>query len=212
LTLRKLSEVAPASVWRRQAAGEAFESQGNYELAIQEYRQVLALDPGRPGIHYRIGRALLASSLDVNAPRAAKEFEQELQIDATNANAAYELGEIHRKAARLDQAQKLFDLALKNDPEFAEAQLGLAGVLIAQKKPHLALPHLNKAVSLNPGNEVAYYRLAQVYRTLGNIAEQQKAMAEFQKLRNHKSKQQEALAKALFSQTVTRQEVDSEAP
>ena len=49
LMLQKLADVAPASVWRRQAAGEAFESQGNYKLAIQEYRQVLALDPAPAG-------------------------------------------------------------------------------------------------------------------------------------------------------------------
>lgn len=212
LTLRKLSDVAPASVWRRQAAGEAFESQGNYELAIQEYRQVLSLDPSRPGIHYRVGRALLASSLDANAPQAAKEFEQELQLDSTNANAAYELGEIHRKAARLGEAQNLFELALKTYPDFEEARLGLAGVLIAQQKPELALPHLHKAISLNPENEVAYYRLVQVHRALGNGAEQQKALAEFQRLRSEKSRRQENLVEALSPQAVTRQEVDSEAP
>lgn len=212
LTLRKLSEVAPASVWRRQAAGEAFESQGNYELAIQEYRQVLSLDPGRPGTHYRVGRALLASSLDANAPQAAKEFEQELQLDSTNANAAYELGEIHRKAARLGEAQKLFELALKSYPDFEEARLGLAGVLIAQQKPELALPHLQKAISLNPENEVAYYRLVQVHRAIGNVAEQQKALAEFQRLRNAKSQRQENLVEVLSPQAVTRQEIGSEAP
>ena len=60
LMLRKLSEVAPASVWKRQASGETFESQGQHELAIREYRAVLALDPNRPGIHFRLGRTLLA--------------------------------------------------------------------------------------------------------------------------------------------------------
>ena len=34
LTLVKLSQVAPASVWRHEAAGEADESQGDYNLAL----------------------------------------------------------------------------------------------------------------------------------------------------------------------------------
>jgi predicted Zn-dependent protease len=106
----------------------------------------------------------------------------------------------------------LFEQAIKSYPDFEEARLGLAGALIAQKKPELALPHLQKAVSLNPQSEVAQYRLVQVHRALGNAAEQRKAMAEFQRLRNQKSQQQEALARALSPEAVTRQEIESETP
>ena len=86
LTMRKLSQVSPSSVWRHQAMGEAYESQGNHDLAISEYRKVLALEPGRTGIHFRLGRALLARLQQTNArpedsAEALKEFEQELQLD-----------------------------------------------------------------------------------------------------------------------------------
>ena len=85
LTMQKLAQVAPASVWRHQAAAEAYESQGSNDAAISEYRQVLSVDPRRPGIHYRMGRTLLARSRQSNTPddvtAAAKEFEQELEID-----------------------------------------------------------------------------------------------------------------------------------
>ena len=47
LTMR-LAEVAPASVWMHQAAGEANESIKNYDSALEEYKKVLALAPGRP--------------------------------------------------------------------------------------------------------------------------------------------------------------------
>ena len=152
------------------------------------------------------------SSKDANSAEAAKEFEQELQVDPTNANAAYELAEIHRRSGRLAEAQKLFEVALKNYPDFEEAQLGLAGVLIAQQKPDQALPHLQKAIALNPENEVGYYRLAQVYRALGNAPEQQKALAEFQRLRSAQSRREASLVQALSPQAVTRQQIDSEEP
>jgi tetratricopeptide (TPR) repeat protein len=207
LTMRKLSQLAPGSVWMRQAAGEAYESQGNHDLAIREYQEVLALDPRRPGIHFRLGRALLSRS----QAEALKEFEQELQLDPTNANAAYELAEIHRKSGQFDKAQEFFEIALKHYPDFEEAQVGLGRVLIALGKSDLALSHLRKAVSLNPENEVSYYHLSQVHKTLGNVAEQQKALAEFQRLRSQKSRQQEPVEKALFPREVTKQELDSEA-
>ena len=216
LNMQKLARVAPASVWRHQAEAEAYESQGSNDAAISEYRQVLSADPRRPGIHYRIGRTLLARSRQSNTPddaaAAAREFSQELEVDPGNANAAYELGEIHRNAGEFDEAQKFFALAVQHHPDFEEAQLGLAAVLMSQQKPDVALPHLQKGVSLNAGNEVAWYRLSQVQGMLGHEAEQKKAFAEFQRLRNQKSSQQEA-GKQIFSpDEVTRQQLDPTAP
>jgi len=88
-----------------------------------------------------------------------------------------------------------------------EAQLGIAAVFIAQNKPDLGLPHLQKAVAINPQNEVAWYRLALVHRSLGNVAEQQKDMAEFKRL--HESASQPILTREIGSPNeVTRQELD----
>jgi tetratricopeptide (TPR) repeat protein len=216
LSMQKLSQVAPASIWRHQAEAEANESQGSYDSAISEYRQVLALDPQRPGIHYRLGRTLLARSRqttsadDVTA--AASEFRQELQIDPANGNAAYELAELDRNAGQLDDAQTLFELAVKYYPDFEEAHLGLASVLASLQKPDLAMAHLQKAISLNRENEVSWYRLSQVEGQLGNSAEQQKAMAEFQRLHSQTTRHQESAKKLFTSDEVTKQQLDPTAP
>ena len=194
LTLHKLEVVAPTSVWRHQAAAEAFESEGSTDSAIREYNQVLKLDPNRPKIHYRMGRTLLASwQLNRNPEaqaNAVKEFEQELQLDPGDANAMYELADIHRQRNELDQARQLFESSLKDYPDFQQAHVGLAAILMAQQKPNLALPHLEKAVELNPDDEVAWYRLAQADRAVGNTEEQKKALAEFQRLRSQIGLQQ----------------------
>ena len=193
-TIHKLEQVAPTSVWRHQAAAEALESEGSTNAALGEYREVLKLDPNRPKIHYRMGRTLLARWQQNHAPEdraeAAKEFEQELQSDPNDANAMYELAELHRQQQELDQAQKLFEAALKQYPDFQEAQVGLAAILMARQKPDLALPHLQRAVALNAEDEVAWYRLAQADRALGNAEEQKKALAEFQRLHKQIALQQ----------------------
>ena len=208
LTIHKLEEVAPTSIWRHQAAGEAYESQGSANSAIGEYHEVLKLDPNRPNIHYRIGRTLLArwrlthSSDDLAQASAA--FTEELKIDPSNANAAYELGEIDREANQLEQAGEMFEEAIKYYPEFEEACVGLAATLSAEQKPSLALPYLEKAVALNPGDEVAWYRLSQAARAVGNVAEQTKALAEFKRLH-----QQNAIEQGMGSPTeVTKQQLD----
>jgi tetratricopeptide (TPR) repeat protein len=213
----KLSRVAPASVWMLQAAGEANESQGLHDAAIRKYRDALALDPRRTGIHFRIGRTLLARARQAGSEAAAsgtreeamKEFEEELRVDPTNANASYELAELHRKAGELDKARPLFERSVKHYPDFEDARIGLARVLIAEGRPEQALPHLQKAISSSPDNEVSHYQLSVAYGRLGNAAEQQKALAEFQRLRG---RQREREATLLAPREVTKQELDPSAP
>jgi tetratricopeptide (TPR) repeat protein len=212
LTMRKLSQVAPESVWMHQAEAEAHESKGHYDLAIREYRKVLAMDPGRPGIHFRIGRTILSQPQIANSQEdALKEFEQELQIDPTNAIAAYEIGEIYRKMGQFDKAQEFFSHALEHYPDFEEARIGLARVLIALNEPQKALPQLEKAILLNPENEVSHYHLSLIYRALGNTAGQEKELGEFRRLRARKPEQQERAQAASGLREVTKQELNLEA-
>jgi tetratricopeptide (TPR) repeat protein len=192
LQTMRLATVAPDSVWLRQAAGEANESQGLYDAALREYREVLAAAPRRPGIHFRIGRVLLERSTgEVSGPgvlddvrEARKAFEEELAVDPTNANAAYELAEMHRQAGEPEPARKLFEQAVTHYPGFEHALVGLGRTLTALGRPAEALPHLKAALKANPENDVAYYQVAQAYMALGNTAEQEKALAEFNRVRS----------------------------
>lgn len=214
LTMEKLSQVAPNSVWRHQALAEASESQGSNDTAIREYRQVLTLDPHRPGTHYRLGRTLLARAQRTTSAEdtaaATKEFVEELRQDPSHANAAYELAEIQRSAGLMEEARQFFEAALQYHPEFEEAHVGLAAVLTSLQKPDLALPHLQRAISLNPQDDVAWYRFSQVQGILGNDEERQKAFAEFQRLKNQKSGKTETGAETLSPDEVTRQQLDPE--
>lgn len=213
LQTMRLAAVAPESVWLHLAAGEANESQGLYDAAIREYRQVAALTPRRPGVHFRIGRTLLARSQNASTDdpaEARKAFEEELRIDSTNANAAYEIGEMHRKAGELERAREFFEQALKHYPDFEEALVGLGRALIALGQPAQAVPRLEAALKHNPENDVAHYQIAQAYRALGKTAEQEKALAEFTRLRNRVEQRRAAVPQN--KRDVTRQELDVKPP
>ena len=214
VTMEKLAQLAPSSVWRHLAAAEAHESQGSFDEAIAEYHEVLKLEPQRPGVHYRIGRSLMGRFWlrhSTDDPAAAeKEFEAELQLDSGNANSAYELGEMRRKAKQMDDAQHYFEQALQHYPDFPEAQLGLAAVLLDKKMPDQALIHAQRAAEADPENEVAWYRLAQIQKTLGNNEEQQKALGRYRVLHDMASQQKE-IGPAFSPLEVTKQEVDSTA-
>ena len=208
----KLARVAPDSVWLHQAAGEANESQGQLDEAISEYEQVLALAPNRPGLHFRLGRVLLTRARQANGDAASeaealKHFEQELQIDPTNASAAYEIGERQRQSGQLDKAVASFRRAVDAYPGFGGALVGLGRTLVAMGEPGAALPHLQRAVSIDPRDEVALYQMAQAHRALGQEAEQQKALAAFQRVREEKAA---AVVVPAGPPTVTRQILDSD--
>ena len=214
LQTMKMAKVAPDSIWMHQAAGEANESQGLYEAALREYRQILAVAPRRPGIHFRIGRTLLAMARQGGSgggfAEARAAFEEELRIDSTNANAAYEIAELHRKAGELPQAREFFERAVGHDPAFEDALVGLGRTLIALGQPEGAVPRLLAAAKQNPANEVAHYQLAQAYRALGRVDEQERALAEFARLRDRAMQKPSTVPAA--KRDVTRQELDAKPP
>ena len=211
LTMQKLAAVAPSSIWRQQAAAEAYESQGSLDQAIAAYRHILTLDPNHRGIHYRIGRCLRERERHSHHPEdlasAMAEFQQELKLNPDNANASYEIGELHRLAGENDAAKTYFEAALKIYPDFPEANLGLATVLSSLGQPAKALPYLKLAIKNDPNDEASWYRLSLAERSLGHKAEQEAAMKEFLKL--HKNQQAELLGPM---HDVSRQEIQPGTP
>lgn len=198
LQTMKLQRVAPDSPWMHQAAGEANESQGLYDAAIRDYRALLESAPKRSGVHFRIARALLSKAEQAPSPdeaasaraEAVGELERELELDPTSANAAYELGEIHRKAGDYDDARRWFTQAVQFYPDFEQARIGLGRVLLAQGSPAAAVKQLEAAIELNPRNEVAFYQLSLCHRALGDADRQRAAMAEFQRLRQSRARKE----------------------
>jgi tetratricopeptide (TPR) repeat protein len=186
------------------------------DKAVEVALELSRLYPDDPEVLYHGGRlfanfaylqTLKHADASSSRTEAVKEFEEELRVDATSANAAYELGEMHRQSGEMDKAADLFARALQHYPDFDEARIALGRALMSLGQPGQALPHLQKAVSLNPGSEVAYYQLAQCHRALGNEAEQGKALAEFQRLHGQRSKNPDLTA--LVPAEVTRQELDA---
>jgi len=210
LVMEKLHDKAPGSIWMLQAQGEANESQKLYDAAIIAFNHVLQLDPQRPGIHYRIGRIYLSQFRDGHKPEdreaAMREFAAELSVDPGNGNAGYELANIQVELGNLDQARKQFEQVIEKYPDFEDALVGLGGVYLDSQQAKEAVGPLQRATRLRPGDEVAWYRLAQAERATGNREEQTKALAEFRKLHNSTPA---TLRKSNAGEEITPQQLDS---
>ncbi len=97
-------------------------------------------------------------------------------------------------------------------PEFEEALVGLGRALVAAGRASAAVPHLRRAVMVNPRSEVAFYQLAQAHRALDQRAEQQAALAAFTRLRDDKGRQREGASLVPERATVTPQVIDGSRP
>jgi tetratricopeptide (TPR) repeat protein len=205
--MTRLKDKAPGSIWTQQAQGELHESQKEYDQAIFTFNHILELDPRRPGIHYRLGRIYLSRFRDSAKPEdreaAQREFAAELTIDLGNGNASYELANIQSDLGNLDEATKLYEQIVERYPDFEEALVGLGGVYLDSQKPEQALAVLERAIKLNPKDDVAWYRISRADRAMGNKEGQQKALATFQELSKAKP-----LHKPVADEEVTPQHID----
>lgn len=212
IVMEKLHDESPNSVWMLQAQGEANESQKDYASAIAAFNHVLALDPHRPGIHFRLGRVYLsqfhASQKPEDREAAKREFAAELEGDPGNGNAAYELAQLAAEDNNFDAARRQFEAVLTRFPDFQQALVGLGGVYLQSQQPSLALPPLQRAVKINADDEVAWYRLALAQRATGDRQEAQKSLEVFRKLHALSA----ASRAPLRSEEVTPQELDANAP
>jgi tetratricopeptide (TPR) repeat protein len=205
---RQLLQVAPSSYQAHQLNAEVLEMQERFADAIEEYRKVLALAPRLAGIHYRIGRLLLAGqSSPATLDAAREEFEEELQINSVDPAPEYELGELSREARKWDDAIAHFERALSQNPDYAAALVGLGKSLVSAGRAAEAVAPLEKAVKLIPGDPVAHYQLSFAYRRVGREPEAQRELAIYRKLYEEQQRESLAIRKGILGDISSPQSV-----
>jgi tetratricopeptide (TPR) repeat protein len=202
---QELLYTAPSSYQVHELNAEALETQGKWDDAAAEYRQVLKQNPRLPGIHYRLGRILLSKPRTASTVEEARhEFATELQIDPTNPGAEYVLGELARQDNNFPEAIAHFQKAAKLDSTFADAYIGLGRSLIAAGRVPEAVAPLETAVKLAPQNDAAHYHLGVAYQRTGH---KQEAAREFA-MRKQISDQKRELGDAVHAGIVGPQQAE----
>lgn len=164
-----LAREAPFSFQVHELNAEALEVQGRWDEAAAEYRKILEINPLLPGIHARLGRALLSkphpSPGDIE--QAKKSFEEELEIDPRNTAAQYVLGQLAADSGDFASAVRHFSRATELDASFTEAFLGLGTALNSAKRFSEAVPPLEKYEKMAPDSPTGHYQLALAYAGVG---------------------------------------------
>jgi tetratricopeptide (TPR) repeat protein len=174
----------PNSARLHQVTAELLESEGDFPRAVEQYRKAVEIDPKLPGIHRALAVALLNAGRDESTlQEARKQLEVELAVNPADAHSEYQLGEIYWGKFHREEAMKHFTRAVDLLPNFVDALIALGKSWNSQGQPGKALASLQKAVQIDPENEVAHYRLAQAYRKLGKNLEAEQELTLFNKYR-----------------------------
>jgi tetratricopeptide (TPR) repeat protein len=192
--IESLAINSPDSAQLHRALAEHLVNDGHIDGAITEYRKALTITPDTADVHFELGQAIEAQSqVDSNLAQAQQEFEASLRLNPANASCECQLAEVELLRSDPKDATQHFMQALHLDPEAACAKAGLAPQLMDEGKEQQALQYLEEAVRDDPYNPTFHYRLAALYRKLGDRDGTAKETAAFKELRDAQDGLQRAL-------------------
>ena len=168
----QLYQADPNSYRLHQLMGDLEEAKGNDGKAIEEYRAAIALKPSLPNLHYSLGHLLWK---DLKVPEARIELEAELALNPRHPGALNDLGDTYLLEHQPNQALPYLLRALAADSANPDLHRDLGTVYFDLGDYRKAEEHFKIAVSSDHDGAV-HYKLARVYRALG---EQEKAAREF---------------------------------
>jgi predicted Zn-dependent protease len=156
-------------------AGEQYDRLGRTEEAIVEFQQAVAAAPDMPLVHFSLGYLYWARH---RLTEASREFRREADLqNGEQAPALGFLGDIALHNGNQAEAENLFRQSIQMDPGVRIAQYDLGAICADRDDNAEAVRHLQTAIKLDPQSADAYYRLARVYRKLGETDRQREMLA-----------------------------------
>ena len=138
------------------------------QIAQEEARKALELDPNLPLAHRLLGEVALAGEhVDV----ATTEFEKERlrnPLDGTNYD---RLGDAYARAGDYPKAQQMLERALLLEPTSTGPYILLGKVLLKRQDAASAAGYLERAEKMDPANFMTHSLLGQAYQLMGRTQE-----------------------------------------
>lgn len=164
---------------RQAGRAQAFIALQDYVAAEPEFKQMLALYPSEPGVHYMYGVFLLKE----NPTLAIDEFRREIEISPTHAVARIQLALEFLRTADYEQSEKYAKEAVALAPQNFVAHVAYGRLWLALGKTDRAVEELRTAVKLAPGSPHAHLALSRALYKAGQKQEAAREQATFDRLK-----------------------------
>src|SRR5690242_14761926 len=158
---------------------QAFIALQDYVSAEPEFKQMLALHPSAPGVHYMYGVFLLKEHPSL----AIDEFRREIEISPNHAVARIQLALEFLRTADYDQSMKYAKEAVALAPQNFIAHVAYGRLWLALGKTDRAVQELRTAVKLAPGSPHAHLALSRALYKAGQKQEAAREQARFDRLK-----------------------------
>jgi Flp pilus assembly protein TadD len=137
--------------------GYVYTAQQENDKAISEYRKAVELDPKMIQAQLNLGISLLPDD-----PKAAMvPLQKAIELNYAFERAHYVLGIAEERSGNASVAEKEYTVAVKLDPNDADAEVALARTYLAEGKAGDAEAAFRERLKLKPGSQEAEMGLAQ---------------------------------------------------
>ncbi|NTW57718.1 MAG: tetratricopeptide repeat protein [Nitrospirae bacterium] len=160
----------------RMNLGNAYSSNGQIDLAIEQYQIVLRLKPDDAKTHNNLGNAYSSKGF---VDLAIGHYQTALRLKPDDAKIHNNLGNAYSSKGLLDMAIEQYRIALRLKPEYAEAYYHLGNAYLSKGLVDLAIEQYRMALRLQSDYAVAYNNLGAAYlsKGLGGLAIEQYEIA-----------------------------------
>lgn len=175
----KVGVLNPDSPRVHQMLAEHYSKLSDYPKARSEFLQALHFSPESPDLHLGLGTVLSRSG---DLASAEKELKTTLELSPNSAFAHYELGHLYVQQNQWAQAIQQLRQVPQGSTTLLNARLDLAKAQSAVGQNSEAIDTLLSVQSLDIDGEV-YYRLASLYRAVGDATRAHAALITFKQRR-----------------------------
>jgi len=150
----------PGNAEQIHRVGLSYYESGEFEKAIEAYKQAIKLSPDSPESYYHLGMAY--SSLG-RYKEAVEAYSISIRIKPDYGAAYYNLGHAYSNLNQHDKAIKAFRQAIQHDPNNVETYLALGDAYSDSGKWEKAIATFEAAIRREPNNPYTYYKLGLFY-------------------------------------------------
>ena len=151
--------------------GLVFKTQGEYDPAIEEFRQAIRLDPEYALAYCNLGVVMIEKG---DYGGALEQIRQAVRLEPQFAEAYYDLGLVLCMRSKFQEAVPEFEKAIRLKPEFPAAYNNLGMAFVSLGKFEDAIEQFRRAIQANPRFLDPYENLAMALSKVGRNPEAQK--------------------------------------
>lgn len=171
---RRIGKIAAA-----QAALHRFETLSVEAEQLTHLKRFARQEPANAQVWYQLGRLHLKRQ---QWHEAAQALERYVTLAPEETRGYEALGFLHFQRQNYPQAMAMYQNVIQRKPNVATYRNGLAGVYVMLERYPEAIQQYQNAIRLKPSEPRFYLNLSKAYRLAGDVAEAEKAQAEYERL------------------------------